>query len=321
MILLPFQAKIIDKQENRAVFQVEGLWPGYGVTVGNSLRRVLLSSLDGAAVTQMKISGVQHEFSTIPGVVEDVISLSLNVRQLRFKIHSDEPVIARINIKGEKEITGKDIETPSQLEVISRDIHIATLTDKNAKLEMELTIEKGLGYQPKELQKKEKTGIGEILLDAYFTPIKKVGYHVENMRVGKRTDFDRLRLEIETDGSIDPENALEKALDILEKHFEMLKGSLSQEIITEPEGAVKDTTTPKVDSETEKTKKGIVFLEGLGFSSRTLTVLLKNKIKTTEGLLRKNEDDVSDFDGMGGKGLIEIKKILKKHGLALKEDK
>jgi len=321
MILLPFQAKIIEKQENRAVFQVEGLWPGYGVTVGNSLRRVLLSSLEGAAVTQMKISGVQHEFSTIPGVVEDVISLSLNVRQLRFKIHGDEPVIAKINIKGEKEITGKDIETPSQLEVISKDIHIATLTDKNAKLEMELTVERGLGYQPKEAQKKEKTGIGEILLDSFFTPIKKVGYHVENMRVGKRTDFDRLRLEIETDGSIDPENALEKALDILEKHFEILKGSLSQDVKTEPEEKVKDATIAQVDSETEKVKKGIVFLEDLGFSSRTLTVLLKNKIKTTEGLLRKNEDDVSDFDGMGGKGLIEIKKILKKHGLALKEDK
>lgn len=321
MILFPSQAKIIDKQNNRAVFQVEGLWPGYGVTVGNSLRRVLLSSLEGAAVTQMKISGVQHEFSTIPGVMEDVITLSLNVKQLRFKIHGEGPITATIKIRGEKKITGKDINTPSQLEVINKEIHIATLTDKNAKLEMELTVEKGLGYQPKEAQKKEKTGIGEILLDAYFTPIRKIGYQVENMRVGKRTDFDRLKMEIETDGSIDPGVALEQSLDILEKHFLMLKESLSDKADAITELKKPDETGAATVVEDEKSKKGIVSLEDLGLSVRTLGVLLKNKVRTTEGLLRKSEDDVSDFEGMGGKGLIEVKKVLKKHGLALKVDK
>jgi DNA-directed RNA polymerase subunit alpha len=320
MILYPSQAKIIDKQKNRAVFLVEGLWPGYGVTVGNSLRRVLLSSLEGAAVTQIKIAGVQHEFSTISGVTEDVMELSLNIKQLRFKIHGDEPVLAKINVKGEKEVTGKDIESPSQLEVVSKDVHIASLTDKNAKLEIELTVEKGLGYQPKEAQKKEKVGIGEILLDAFFTPIKKVGYQVENMRVGKRTDFDRLKMEIETDGSIEPELALEKALEILEKHFfginEFLKGEAGVAA-----DSINDAAKQEKALEPENTKKGIILLEDLGFSSRTLSVLLKNRVKTTEGLLRKTEEDISDFEGMGGKSLIEVKKVLKKHGLSLKEEK
>jgi len=221
MIPLPLQPKIIEKKGNFARFEIEGLYPGYGVTVGNSLRRVLLSSLPGAAITQMKIKGVPHEFSTIPGVLEDVILIMQNLKQLRFKIFTDEPQKATLKVKGEKEVKGSDFELPAQAELVNKDCHIATLTDKKAELEMEIQIEKGLGYSPREARKKEKLEIGAIPVDAIFTPTKRVSYKIENMRVGERTDFDRLFLEIETDGTISPEEAVFLASDILVKHFSL----------------------------------------------------------------------------------------------------
>ncbi len=224
MIPLPQKAKIIKKEQNKATFEIEGLYPGYGVTVGNSLRRVLLSSLPGAAVSQMKIKGVQHEFSTIPGVLEDVISIMLNLKQLRFRVFTDEPQKATLKVKGGKEIKGSDFEIPSQIELINKSAHIATLTAKSAELEIEIQIEKGIGYRPRELKKKptqEKLEIGVIPLDCIFTPVKRVAYRIENMRVGERTDFDKLTLEIETDGTISPEDAFFQAAEILVKHFSL----------------------------------------------------------------------------------------------------
>ena len=221
MISLPTKPKIIEQKDNWAKFQIEGLYPGYGATIGNSFRRVLLSSLEGAAVTQIKIKGVAHEFSTISGVLEDVILIMQNLKQLRFKMYTDEPQKANLKIKGEKKVKGSDIKFPSQLELINKTSHIATLTKKTAELEIELLIEKGIGYFPREARKKEKLAIGTMLLDAIFTPVKRVSFRVENMRVGERTDFDRLFLEIETDGTISPEHAFTKASEILVKHFSL----------------------------------------------------------------------------------------------------
>jgi len=233
MIPLPSQPKIIEKKGNRAIFQIEALYPGYGVTIGNSLRRVLLSSLAGAAVTRVKIRGIQHEFSTIPGILEDVIEIILNLKQLRFKLFTSEIQKARLKVKGEKEVKASDFELPSQVEIVNKTAHIATLTAKKAELEIEVQIEKGLGYQPRESREEEKLEIGEISLDAIFTPVKKVSYQIENMRVGKRTDFDRLNLEIETDGQITPEEAFSQASEILVKHF-----SLFAEAFKKPEEEV-----------------------------------------------------------------------------------
>jgi len=310
MIHLPLKPKIVEKTDNRAVFQIEELWPGYGVTVGNSLRRVLLSSLEGAAATEVKITGVQHEFSTIAGVMEDVITLMLNIKQLRFNLFGTEPQKATLVIKGEKKATAADLKTPSQLKVVSKDIHLATLTDKSAKLELEILVEKGFGYVTRESRKDAKTEIGVIPLDSFFTPIRKVSFNVENMRVGDRTDFDRLNLEVETDGTITPEGAFFQAADILVKHFSLLTDAFVPE---EAKEEVKEETSPKGAAKTK--------IEDLGLSARIVKVLTKGGIKTVDGLAGKTEESLLALEGMGEKGIAEIKKALKKEDLKLKDSK
>jgi len=255
MIPLPLQPKVIEKKGNKAIFEIEALYPGYGVTIGNSLRRVLLSSLSGAAVTQMKIKGIPHEFSTIPGILEDVIQIMLNLKQLRFKIYTEEPQKAFLKTKGEKEVKGSDFEIPAQLELVNKDCHIATLTDKKAELEIEIQIEKGIGYSPREARKKEKLGIGNIPLDAIFTPVRKVAFRVENMRVGERTDFGRLFLEVETDGTISPETAFFQATDILVKHFSLFSETFKPEEVLPLEVPVKKEKAKKIRKYAKK-KKG-----------------------------------------------------------------
>lgn len=306
MLPLPNSPKIVEKEGNRAVFEIEALYPGYGITIGNVLRRILLSSLPGAAVTQVKIKGVQHEFSTISGILEDCVNIMLNLKQLRFKIFSEEPQKANLKIKGEKKVQGSDFRFPSQVELINKDCHVATLTDKKAELEMEIQIERGLGYEPVERRKKEKLGIGTIALDAIFTPVRRVSYQVENMRVGERTDFDRLRLEVETDGTMSPEEALSQASDILIKHFTLFSESIKKEIPSRPERKEAPEDLGKMR------------VEDLKFSTRTLNVLLQNNIKTVSGVLRKSEKSLLGLEGMGGKGVKEIKRKFKKLGLELK---
>lgn len=256
MISLPLQPKIIEKKENRAIFEIEALYPGYGVTIGNSLRRVLLSSLPGAAVTQMKIKGVSHEFSTIPGVLEDVVTIMLNLKQLRFKVFTDEPQKATLKIKGEKKVLGSDFEYPAQVELVNKDALIATLTDKKAALEMEIQIEKGIGYQSREARKKEKLEIGVIPLDAIFTPVKRVSFRVENMRVGERTDFDRLFLEIETDGTITSETAFYQASEVLVSHFSLIREPFKKlEVIPAKAEVIKKPARPKRKKHAKAKKK------------------------------------------------------------------
>src|SRR3989338_8336347 len=192
-ISLPKAPKLIENiSKNRAVFEIEELYPGYGLTLGNALRRVILSSLSGAAITSVKIKDVNHEFSTIPGVLEDVVEIILNLKQIRFKVYSDESQIVTLKVKGEKEVTAKDIKLSSQVEIMNPNAPVATLSLKNASLEMEMKIEKGLGYSGVESRKTEKQEVGGIAIDAIFTPIRMINYEVEDMRVGDKTNNNRL---------------------------------------------------------------------------------------------------------------------------------
>jgi len=318
MISLPLPPKIIKKGKNQAVFEIENLYPGYGATIGNALRRVLLSSLQGVAVTEVKIKGVSHEFSTIPGVLEDVIMILLNLKNLRFKIYEGDVQKVNLNVKGEKEVKGSDFKLSPQVELANPDIHIAEITDKKTELDIEIQIEKGIGYEPKD-QRKSKKGInpsqakseiGVIFLDAIFTPIKNVNFQVENMRVGDRTDFDKLSLEIETNGTITPEEAFFEACDILIKHFN---------IIFESKFAKENSKEKKVQGEEEQDVVKIN-IEDLKLTGRTLNALSKNNIKTVGGILRKSEKSIKELDGMGDKAISEVKRKLKKIGLEIKPE-
>jgi len=316
MISLPKKPKIVKKENFKAVFEIEGLYPGYGVTIGNSLRRVLLSSLEGAAITEVKIKGVPHEFSTMKGVLEDTILILLNLKKVRFKMYTDEPQIGKLSIKGEKVVRAGDFKLPPQVEIVNKDLYIATLTDEKSSLEMEIQIEKGIGYEPAERRKKEKLEIGSISLDAIYTPIKNVAFRVENMRVGERTDYDRLMLEIETDGTILPEEAFLKANEILVSHFTFLSQALKKEVKTE----TKKRETKKTKIEKEKPQDfSKIKIEDWNLSARTKNILLENGVKSIAGLIKKGEKDILAFKGMGDKGLKEIKKSLKKLNLSLKQ--
>jgi len=309
MIPLPLPPKVIQKKKNQAVFEVEGLYPGYGVTIGNALRRVLLSSLQGAAVTEVKIKGVPHEFSTIPGVLEDTIMILLNIKNLRFKIFEGESQRATLKAKGDGEVTGGDFKCPSQIKLINPDLHIATVTDKKTELDIEILVEKGIGYVPKDQIKIKKGEIGAIAVDAIFTPIRNVNFQVENMRVGDRTDFDKLSLEIETDGTITPEEAFFEACDILIKHFNIIfEGKAGKE--------KEEMPSEKISEAVEDVTK--LAVEDLKLTGRTLNALLNNGIKTIGGIVRKSEKSLSELDGMGDKAISEIKRKIKKLGLELK---
>jgi DNA-directed RNA polymerase subunit alpha len=222
----------VSEKGNIGQFTIEGLYTGYGLTMGNTIRRVLLSSIPGAAATQIKIKDVSHEFSTLPGMVEDVVELSLNVKQVRFKLISDEPQTLVLKAKGDGVVTAKDIKTNTFVEVVNPKQKIATLTKKSAELEMELVIEPGLGYVPSENRQTGRLPVGTILLDALFSPIARVDFDVEDMRVGERTNYNRIKLEIETDGTITPTEALRNAIEITTAHFNQI---LSAEALAKKE--------------------------------------------------------------------------------------
>ena len=232
MIPLSKATKVVSNKGNRGIFEIEALYPGYGFTIGNSLRRVLLSSLQGAAFTQAKIKGASHEFATLSGAKEDVLGILLNLKQVRLQVFGEGPFAATLKVKGVKEVTAGDFKAPSQVVVINKDLVIAHLTDKSAELEIEVQIGKGVGYEAAEARKRVKEEIGTISLDAIYTPVQKVSYRVEQMRVGDRTDFDRLILEVETDGTMNPEAALKEASSILVQQFGMTgEGLKVQEVL------------------------------------------------------------------------------------------
>lgn len=241
MLQLPEQIKVMSKEGTKTTFEISPLMPGYGATIANPLRRVLLSSMEGAAVTSIKIKGVDHEFSSLEGVLEDVIEIILNVKKIRFKLHGDGPVKLHLEAKGEKEIKAKDIKLTSDVELINEDQHIATTTDKKITFDMELEVEKGIGYVPVEQRQKEKLAIGVIAIDAIFSPVKLVNFKVENVRVGQRIDFNKITMEVETDGSIEPEEAVKKAGEILADHFKLI----SDIKVEKPEAKPKKKTTTK----------------------------------------------------------------------------
>jgi DNA-directed RNA polymerase subunit alpha len=213
--------KTVSEDVKNGVFEVEGLFAGYGLTLGNAIRRALLSSLPGAAATEIKIKGVSHEFSTLPGLQEDIVELALNFKKLRFRSSVDEPQVLSLKAKGITEITGADIELTSEIELANPDEVLGHLTAKDAELDIEIKVERGLGYVPAEARTTEgRLPIGTIALDAIFTPVQHVNFIVEDMRVGDRTDYNRLRLEIGTDGTVSPSAALHKAANVLRDHFE-----------------------------------------------------------------------------------------------------
>jgi len=319
MIPLPSKPKIIKKEKNKTILEIEGCYPGYGITLGTALRRVLLSSIEGAAITGVKIKGISHEFSTIPYVLENVIEIILNLKQVRFKLLSDiSTVKGSLKVKGEKEVKAKDIKVPSEVEIVNKNLHIATLTDKKAELEMDLDIEKGLGYSPVERRKKEKLEIGKIAIDAIFTPVVRVTYQIENMRVGDRTDFNRLTMEIETDGSIEPEEAFQKACNILVEHFKLLSDLEKKAVKKEIKKEVKVKKEVKKEEKKEESLLGTK-IQDLKLSKRIINSLSKAGIKTVAGLIRKKEEDLMKLEGMGEKGVKEIKRCLGKLGFTLKE--
>jgi len=320
-IILPSQPKVVQEDDTMGIYEIDGLYPGYGHTLGNSLRRIILSSISGSAITSVKIEGVEHEFSTLSGVKEDVIALLLNLKQVRIRMLTDESQVLNLKIKGIKDVTAGDIEAPGQVEILNKDLYIAALTDKNAELSIEMRVEKGIGYVPKEVLHKDRVEVGVISLDAIFTPIERVSYEVENMRVGDRTDFNRLRISIKTDGIVTPHEALKKAVAIMINQLKAIVG-FQEEVVNdavaiEEEKQAAERDMDEKDFDTEVLKTRIDSMDG--FSARTANALANANIRTVGGLVRKCEEDILAFDGMGVKGLDEIKFELKKLGVSLKD--
>ena len=315
-ILLPSKPKVISEEGERGVFEIDGLYPGFGHTLGNSLRRIILSSLPGVAITSVKIAGVSHEFSVIEGVKEDVVTILLNLKKIRMRFSTDEPQTLFLKVKGEKVIKASDLEVPGQVEILTPDEVIATITGKSTVLDMEIKAEKGLGFMPKEMIEKSRVDIGTIALDCIFTPIRRASYEVENMRVGDRTDFNKLRMTIETDGTVSSSVALSSAIEIMINQLKAIVG------FREDEPAVQDKSVREnrdvvsklsVDPEVLKTR-----VESLDISPRTRGALSLANIRTVGGLARKKEKDLLEIAGLGGKGIQEIKKALGEFGIILK---
>jgi DNA-directed RNA polymerase subunit alpha len=288
---------------------VEPLERGYGITLGNSFRRVLLSSLPGAAVTSIRIDGVLHEFSTVEGVVEDTTDIVLNLKELVVRLHSDEPVIVRIEAEGEGEVSAGDIIHGPDVDIVNPDLHIATL-DNNGRLMMEIVLAKGRGYVPADRNKKADDPIGVIPIDSIFTPVRRVNYTVEDTRVGQITDYDRLILEVWTDGSIAPDDAVTVAAKILTEHLrlflELTDTGDELEIMVEKE-------------EEEKDRVLEMAIEELDLSVRSYNCLKRAGVNTVEELTRKTEEDMMKVRNLGKKSLQEVKEKLAALGLALRE--
>lgn len=239
MIQLPEQVSVVRKEGHTAVFEIGPLMPGYGATIANPLRRVLLSSLEGAAITSIKIKGVDHEFGAIPGVMEDLIQIILNLKKVRVRSYSNDPVTLTLTAKGEKAVTAQDIQLTSDVELINGDQPICTLSDKKSSLEMELTVEKGRGYVAVEQRSKDKLPIGVIAIDAIFSPVRLVNFTLEDVRVGQRIDFNKVVMEVETDGSVQPEAAVKEAALILRDHFDLIGQIAVQEPVAKAKKAKK----------------------------------------------------------------------------------
>ncbi|MFA6278973.1 MAG: DNA-directed RNA polymerase subunit alpha [Candidatus Paceibacterota bacterium] len=316
-ITLPSKPRIVSEEGLQGVYEIDSLYPGYGHTLGNSLRRIILSSLPGATITQVKIEGAAHEFATLEGVRETVMEIILNLKRVHFVLHGDEPQTISLTVKSAGEVTAKNFNLPTQVEINNPEQHIADLSGK-ASLEIEATIERGLGYVPREVLTTDKVDIGTIALDATFTPIRRVNYEVENMRVGDRTDFNRLRILIETNGTIAPREALEKSIETM---IHQLKA-----VIGFQESAAPASTEAMESKEGKKAAKENSFaadatkikIAELGLSARVVSALEGAGIKSAAGLARKTASALKELDGIGDKAIEEISEALAGSGLTLK---
>ena len=300
--------KTVKEEGNRATFAIEPLYSGYGMTLGNSLRRVILSSLGGAAVTAVKIDNVAHEFSSIDGVKEDVVEIILNLKKLRFKVYSDDPQFVILTKKGKGPVTAGDIKTNSDVEIVDAGQLIATIDDDKSSLGMEIKIEKGRGYIPVEAREHEKLEVGMIAVDALYSPVRRVRYNVENTRVGQVTDLDRLILEVETDGSIPPADAVTQAAEILVNHLAVVAGQSS------PIGGIAAVSASSDDSRESNASK--VMIEEVNFSPRTTNALMNNDIRTMKDLLRLGDTELRELKGFGAKAYDEVKDKIAELGFA-----
>jgi DNA-directed RNA polymerase subunit alpha len=305
-IPLPNQAKVQDLGKNKYSLILEPLYPGYGVTIGNALRRVLLSSMPGAAVTGVKIKFVDHEFSTVPNVKEDVIQIILNLKQLRVKSFSSEPVRLSIKVKGERSVTAADIKATDQVSIINPELHIATLDNKNAEFDAELIVEQGRGYGSVESRENQKLEVGMIAVDAIFTPIKSVHYEVSNVRVGQLTNFDKLEIVMETDGSLSGSEASEIAAHILVDHFSMVFGGAASVPVL-PEAVMAAEQTMEMPSQETSLQNEI---NDTTLSTRAKNALTKNGIVTMAALQAMSNEDIGGLQGLGDKTIKEIIEFL-----------
>ncbi|MCC6323860.1 DNA-directed RNA polymerase subunit alpha [Candidatus Nomurabacteria bacterium] len=322
-IILPSKLSVVSEDNTKGVYEIDGLYPGYGHTLGNSLRRIILSSLPGASLTSLKIDGVDHEFSVVDGVKEDVITMLLHLKQVRFKILTDESQTVSLSVKGPKTVTAGDIKVSGQVEILNPDLYIAELTGK-APLNIEMTIEKGLGFVPKDAHQKHKTEIGFIAVDAIFTPIRRVAYEVENMRVGDNTNYNRLRMTIETDGTLTAREALENAISIMIDQLHAIAGFTKKKVVEVAEEVVKEKIKGKEKKEAtapegEFTDILKTRIDTLDLSTRTLNSLIGANIRTIGGVARKKREDLLEIEGIGEKGIQEIRKMLGNYNITLKE--
>jgi len=307
MLLNPSELKIttISEDKNKGVFSFEPLPTNFGHTIGNSLKRILLTSLKGSVITQVKVTGADHQFSTIQGVKEDIVEVTLNLKRVRFKMYGDNPVVLNINKKGPGEVTAADIELTSDVEVMNKDQHIATLADKNTNLKMELIVESGTGYSP--MEERQSSKIGVVVLDADFSPVISVSYSVEPARFGKNINLDNLVLAVETDGSVKPSDAVKKAAELLKDFVAKM-----QEWLTPSQEQAGESVNTGVEKKimTEK-----ISVEELPLPTRTINALKKQGIETLDQLAEKNDEELADIKNLGEKSVEEIKKLLKKEGL------
>lgn len=327
-ISLPKKPKYEELEENAGRFVIEACYPGYGITLGNTLRRVLLSSLTGAAITSVKIKGITHEFTTVKGVKEDAVQIILNLKKIFFKLdeNTDEAVVTLKSkgTKNEKQVTAGEIKCPSNVEISNKDKVIATLTSTTAELEMEITVKKGIGYVSVEAQDRKEKEIGSIAVDAIFNPILRVNYSIDNMRVGKRTDYDRITLDIYTDGTITPQKAYEETVEILMSQYNAISAIGTEEDEEAEENAVKEKTAEKVEKKKaakEEVDINEISVEELNFSTRTKNIIDNNKMKVIGDIAKYSEDELRQLEGMGDKSIKEIKKGISKFGIILKSEK
>lgn len=313
-VTLPSKPRVVSEEEMQGLYEIDSLYPGYGHTLGNSLRRIILSSLPGAAITQIKIEGVPHEFATIEGMRETVMELLLNLRRIHFVLHGDESQVISLVVKGAGPVTAKAFKLPSQVEIKNPDQHLCELSGK-ASLELEATIERGLGYVPREVLTKEKVDIGTIALDATFTPIRRVNYEVDNMRVGDRTDFNRLRILIETNGTISPREALEQSIETMIHQLKAVIGFQESEMAVMHDEVEKGDAMRPSETATDAAK---VKVADLGLSTRVVSALEDAGVKSAAGLARKTAGALRELDGIGDKAVGEIEAALATLGLSLK---